>query len=149
MSVKHHQFPAHSTVFLVVSASLLFFFPARCCECEAWSITRDSVFISPPPGAGSGAICLIGPFWLRCCDRASVISPHTVQGVRTLRTFHNGDGKSKMEIWPAAGISGSEFASSTRSRRSSSGSDEGIECLLQTFSAALSHGPVETVEFLL
>lgn len=135
--------------FLSCFCLIIIFFPGRCCECEAWSITRDSVFISPPPGVGSGAICLIGPFWLQCCDRASVISPHTAQGVRSLRTFHNGDGKSKMEIWPVAGISGSEFASSTRSRRSGSGRDGEIKCLLQTLSAALSHGPEETTEFLL
>lgn len=69
-----------------------------------WSITRDSEFISPPPGVGSGAICLIGPFWLGCCDRASVISPHTGQGVRSLCTFHNGGGKSPVEIWPQPSV---------------------------------------------
>lgn len=46
-----------------------------------------------------------------------------------------------MEIWPAAGISGSELALFARSRSG----DEEIECLLQTFSAAQSHGPLETV----
>lgn len=50
MSVKQHQFPAHSTVFLVVPAWLLFYSAACCCACEVRSITRDSVFISPPPG---------------------------------------------------------------------------------------------------
>lgn len=43
--------------------------------------------------------------------------------------------------WKSGGISGSEFASSARI----GSSDEKIKCLLQTFSAALSHGPAETV----
>lgn len=75
---------------------------SQCCERRVGSIAEGFMFISLPAVArdGSGAICLIGPFSLQCCDRASVISHHTAQGVRSLRTFHNGDGKSKMEIWP-------------------------------------------------
>lgn len=57
---------------------------------------------------GSGAICLIGSFCLRCCDRASVISSRTAQDVRSLTLFRNEDGKSRMEIWPSAGASGNE-----------------------------------------
>lgn len=75
---------------------------SQCCEHRVGSIAEGFMFISLPAVArdGSGAICLIGPFSLQCCDRASVISHHTAQGVRSLCTFHNGDGKSKMEIWP-------------------------------------------------
>lgn len=36
--------------FLSCSCLIIVFSPARCCACEVWSITRDSVFISPPPG---------------------------------------------------------------------------------------------------
>lgn len=58
----------------------------QCCEYRVGSFTGAFfMFTSFHAVAreGSGAICLIGSFCLQCCDRASVISSHIVQG-RTL-----------------------------------------------------------------
>lgn len=113
----------------------------HCCECRVGSLTAAlSLFTSFCAVAreGSGAICLIGSFCLRCCDRASVISSHIVQDVRSIHTFHGEDGKSKMEIWPRAGTSGNETSLCPYQQQ-----QWDVQYILKPDPATLSHDPVE------
>lgn len=112
-----------------------------CCEYWVGSFTGAFFLFTSSCAAareGSGAICLIGSFsspmlWQSKCYLQSHCAGRTLSP-----TFHDEDGKSKMEIWPCAGAPGNEA-----SLKDASSSNEMYSNILKCDPATLSHGPVE------
>lgn len=102
--------PTLRSPFIVFRPTSLFTRPLvclLCCICSAFTVFSSgrgvsagavaffmfASFHTVARGKRSEVVCLIGSFWVRCCDRASVISSRSEQDVRSPHTFHSGGWK--------------------------------------------------------